>query len=215
MAPRPRSLSRVGLRDHAATDASGCRARPLCPLHEQISHSRVAGCRSRNICVGNLERSGLLPAGTANASSGEGDSARARWQFSANPGGVGRTCGDWPVHRCCDRQHWHLARRLPWWTATWRAWSNACLAANGQGSRLDKSRGPAGARAPGDFNQAMMELGATVCTPRAPQCLLCPVHGFCQSRARRRHARSLPEAQATGLRPGAKELGNTLCAASG
>jgi A/G-specific adenine glycosylase len=35
---------------------------------------------------------------------------------------------------------------------------------------------------PGDFNQAMMELGATVCTPRAPQCLLCPVHGFCQSR---------------------------------
>ena len=34
----------------------------------------------------------------------------------------------------------------------------------------------------GDFNQAMMELGATVCTPRAPQCLLCPVHAFCQSR---------------------------------
>ena len=34
----------------------------------------------------------------------------------------------------------------------------------------------------GDFNQAMMELGATVCTPRAPQCLLCPVNAFCQSR---------------------------------
>ena len=28
---------------------------------------------------------------------------------------------------------------------------------------------------PGDFNQAMMELGATVCTPRAPQCLVCPL----------------------------------------
>lgn len=35
---------------------------------------------------------------------------------------------------------------------------------------------------PGDFNQAMMELGATVCTPRAPQCLVCPVHDWCSSR---------------------------------
>jgi A/G-specific adenine glycosylase len=32
---------------------------------------------------------------------------------------------------------------------------------------------------PGDFNQAMMELGATVCTPRQPTCLLCPVSEFC------------------------------------
>ena len=36
--------------------------------------------------------------------------------------------------------------------------------------------------APGDWNQAMMELGATICTPRSPQCLLCPVAGFCQAR---------------------------------
>jgi A/G-specific adenine glycosylase len=35
---------------------------------------------------------------------------------------------------------------------------------------------------PGDFNQAMMELGATICTPRTPQCLLCPVSAFCRSR---------------------------------
>jgi A/G-specific adenine glycosylase len=35
---------------------------------------------------------------------------------------------------------------------------------------------------PGDFNQAMMELGATVCTPRAPQCLLCPLYAFCRTR---------------------------------
>jgi A/G-specific adenine glycosylase len=31
----------------------------------------------------------------------------------------------------------------------------------------------------GDFNQALMELGATVCLPRNPQCLLCPVAGDC------------------------------------
>jgi A/G-specific adenine glycosylase len=35
---------------------------------------------------------------------------------------------------------------------------------------------------PGDFNQAMMELGATVCTPRAPACLTCPVVGLCVTR---------------------------------
>ncbi len=35
---------------------------------------------------------------------------------------------------------------------------------------------------PGAFNQAMMELGATVCLPRNPQCLLCPVAAFCEAR---------------------------------
>ncbi len=34
----------------------------------------------------------------------------------------------------------------------------------------------------GDWNQAMMELGATVCTPRAPQCILCPLAQFCEAR---------------------------------
>jgi len=37
-------------------------------------------------------------------------------------------------------------------------------------------------KAPGDWNQAMMELGATICTPRSPQCLLCPVAEFCEAR---------------------------------
>ena len=45
---------------------------------------------------------------------------------------------------------------------------------------------------PGDWNQAMMELGATVCTPRAPQCLLCPVAPFCEAR-KLGIAESLPE----------------------
>jgi A/G-specific adenine glycosylase len=33
----------------------------------------------------------------------------------------------------------------------------------------------------GDFNSALMELGATVCVPRNPQCLICPVHRHCQA----------------------------------
>jgi A/G-specific adenine glycosylase len=42
-------------------------------------------------------------------------------------------------------------------------------------SRLDQER-------PGDFNQAMMELGATICLPRQPRCLLCPVSNLCATR---------------------------------
>ncbi|MGB7160743.1 MAG: NUDIX domain-containing protein, partial [Tepidisphaeraceae bacterium] len=33
----------------------------------------------------------------------------------------------------------------------------------------------------GDFNSALMELGATVCTPRSPQCLICPVSAQCEA----------------------------------
>jgi A/G-specific adenine glycosylase len=40
---------------------------------------------------------------------------------------------------------------------------------------LDRNR-------PGDFNQAMMELGAVVCTPRAPGCSTCPVIEACATR---------------------------------
>jgi len=34
----------------------------------------------------------------------------------------------------------------------------------------------------GEFNQALMELGATVCTPRNPQCGVCPLKRNCQAR---------------------------------
>lgn len=37
---------------------------------------------------------------------------------------------------------------------------------------------------PGDFNQALMELGACVCTPRAPKCTSCPVARWCEGRKR-------------------------------
>ena len=32
---------------------------------------------------------------------------------------------------------------------------------------------------PGDYAQALMDLGATICTPRSPSCLVCPVRSFC------------------------------------
>eukprot|EP00752_Nemacystus_decipiens_P016896 g15125.t1 len=34
---------------------------------------------------------------------------------------------------------------------------------------------------PGDYNQALMELGATVCTPKLPKCFVCPVREHCRA----------------------------------
>jgi A/G-specific adenine glycosylase len=45
---------------------------------------------------------------------------------------------------------------------------------------------------PGDFNQALMELGATVCTPRAPRCDACPLAPECVAR-REGLTETLPE----------------------
>ncbi len=48
------------------------------------------------------------------------------------------------------------------------------------------------ARDPGAWNQALMELGATVCTPSAPRCANCPVREFCWARVAGRQA-ELPQ----------------------
>jgi A/G-specific adenine glycosylase len=37
--------------------------------------------------------------------------------------------------------------------------------------------------ASGEWNQAMMELGATICTPQSPHCAVCPVSDWCKARA--------------------------------
>ncbi|MGB0505649.1 MAG: A/G-specific adenine glycosylase [Pikeienuella sp.] len=40
------------------------------------------------------------------------------------------------------------------------------------------------AKRAGDFAQALMDLGATICTPKSPTCLLCPFTQSCQGRAK-------------------------------
>ena len=65
---------------------------------------------------------------------------------------------------------------------------------------------------PGDFNQALMELGATVCVPRNPQCLVCPIAADCTTRGEhkmparpRMQSREVAHALSirTGRQPGA------------
>ena len=64
---------------------------------------------------------------------------------------------------------------------------------------------------PGDFNQAMMELGATICTPRNPRCAECPASRSCAaSRNGTVHLRPAPKKKA----PLPEETVNTLVALS-
>ncbi len=53
---------------------------------------------------------------------------------------------------------------------------------------------------PGDYAQAVMDLGATVCTPRSPKCLLCPLSGGCAAHAAG-IAESLPRRAAKTPKP--------------
>jgi len=53
---------------------------------------------------------------------------------------------------------------------------------------------------PGDFAQAMMDLGAMVCTPRHPSCGMCPLRDLCLGHAFG-HAERLPTKAPRPLRP--------------
>lgn len=53
---------------------------------------------------------------------------------------------------------------------------------------------------PGDFAQAMMDLGATICTPKNPDCLLCPLQSLCAG-FKRGIAAELPRKAAKAVRP--------------
>ena len=54
-------------------------------------------------------------------------------------------------------------------------------------------------RRAGDFAQAMMDLGATICTPKKPACALCPWNDCCAARARG-DAETYPRADAQARR---------------
>lgn len=56
------------------------------------------------------------------------------------------------------------------------------------------------AERPGDFNQALMELGATVCTPRSPRCDACPLSRACLAREEGR-AEEIPATPPKTKRP--------------
>jgi A/G-specific adenine glycosylase len=80
------------------------------------------------------------------------------------------------------------------------------LRLEGRAERADDRRGAkrtwaraeslvASAESPGEFNEGLMELGATVCTPRNPRCMFCPVSERCDAYASgRQDAIPIPKA---------------------
>lgn len=64
---------------------------------------------------------------------------------------------------------------------------------------------------PGDFNQALMELGALVCLPQRPQCDACPLHDLCRARAAGRQT-ALPVKKAQAPRRVEQRTVFVLCA---
>lgn len=62
---------------------------------------------------------------------------------------------------------------------------------------------------PGALNNALMELGATVCVPREPRCLICPVRSDCRARKEGRE-RELPIASQKAERPRVIEVAAIL-----
>ncbi len=59
---------------------------------------------------------------------------------------------------------------------------------------------------PGDFNQALMELGALICIPGRPGCLICPLTDVCEARRQGLQDR-VPEARSQPLRQMAEVAG--------
>jgi len=76
---------------------------------------------------------------------------------------------DGNVRRVLARIHACDGARIGWAQEKRQLWEEAARLAEGV--------------RPGDLNQALMELGALVCTPAAPACPRCPVRSSCRARA--------------------------------
>ena len=171
-------------------------------VHGAVSHAGVAGAGAGAGCAGAVERAGLLPAG---AHAAQGGAVCERESAAAICRRRRRSCA-----RCrglaCTRPRrlpaLRTASRWPWWMAMWSgccagwragAREAAKAAALRCGAKWRSWRAGLWIRArPGDFNQALMELGATVCVPRNPQCADVPAGGRLQdarASTRRRRAR--------------------------
>jgi A/G-specific adenine glycosylase len=80
---------------------------------------------------------------------------------------------------CVDGNVVRILARISADGTVFRDSASAAKALSPLAERLMGGRRPEAGLHPGDHNQAMMELGATVCTKHNPQCLLCPVRAFC------------------------------------
>ena len=121
------------------------------------------------------------------------DGAGAARRASRLARGAAGASGLRPLHRGCGGQHRLRAPGGRRWTATWPGSSPASSSSaatrrgtSGETGRASRGAGRGARRSrprPGDWNQALMELGATVCVPRRPRCAALPAGRGCAPRA--------------------------------
>ena len=195
------SLRHLGFGDHAAADARGRGGGSLPEIHGAVSDADRAGAGSRTRCAGAVERAGLLPARAHAAQGGAVCGGASGRKFAARaeelrrlPGigaytaaAVASIAHGEPV-AVVDGNVERVLCRLAGWEAGSRKGGGATLRRKIEdlaGKLLDPAR-------PGDFNQAIMELGATVCAPRNPQCLVCPLAVDCKTQGEHKTPRRAP-----------------------
>ena len=132
-------------------------------------------------------------------------------KFPASLEALARAAGHRRLHRRRgggDRVRW---RRRCRWTAMSSAWWRGCSRSRRSCrrpsptiKRLAASLLPA--RRAGDFAQALMDLGATICSPKRPACALCPWNEACLA-LRARRSGDLPAQGAKARRPLAPRRG--------
>jgi len=189
------SLLHLGLRDHAPADARGRWSSAIRPSWSAFPHwwrwrlpgAGGAGCLERPRLLrraGMLHKARSLSPTIARQSALTAAELRCCPASASNGGGCGQHRHGEPV----ARRRWQRRTR----PLRIRAGGRQPL---GGGYAVPPPLGGVGCKLvdplrPGDFNQAMMELGATLCLPRNPQCLVCPISDDCKLKASTRLPRA-------------------------
>ena len=209
LAEHARPLPRLAVRNHAAADAGGDGARLLRALPRALS--RRAGAR-RGASWTTCWRCGAAWATTAARATCTAARRRSSRCTAANFRAPRRRCRRCPASAARPPRRSPRsasASASPSSTATSSACSRACsafgadLASAAQRARAVGRRPHAllprarCRRAMPRYTQGLMDLGATVCLPRNPSCLLCPVRDLCVARARRRARRTIRSRRAS------------------
>ena len=169
--------------NHVAADPRFRGAGALSPFPAALSHGAETGLGARIVGAGGLERPGILPAGPHDACRRQGNRQTAWRKISRRRS---PSCALCPASAATRR------RPSP---ASYSMRPAAVVDGNvervlGRVFGTDLAGEPLwqtaeallSRRRPGDFNQAMMELGALVCLPRQPRCSICPVISLCATR---------------------------------
>src|SRR5208282_4136278 len=188
LAPLERPVSHLALGNHAAADACSRRHSLLRTLPRAFPRRACPRQSLRGRSCSPLVRPRLLFARAQSAKGRATNRSSPQWRFPATKAealalpGVGKYTAAAILSMAYGQKLAVLDGNVARVLARLQA-IRGNLRAGKRWQELQKSAEALLApRAPGDWNQAIMELGAILCTPKSPQCLLCPVGEFCAAR---------------------------------